>query len=217
MESEGWVRRTFGEVLEEDRQKFLLNNYEGTTSRERGSAFKIFDEHLLELDLLEAKIVERPNNSLEAVIAEYRNLRENYEYYLKYEEAGQFFIREMELRRRYEQMSDRLTRKKKWYERFFTFSSLYFIVSDYGESTRRPLAITISVFFIATLYFWYTKGWTMNTISESISRTATAFFPFFSLPEGYELLDVILRASMIPMAGLLFIALRRKLERKFRH
>jgi hypothetical protein len=31
----------------------------------------------------------------------YRNLRENYEYRLRYDEAGKFFIREMELTRNY--------------------------------------------------------------------------------------------------------------------
>lgn len=56
-----------------------------------------------------------------------------------------------------------------------------------------------------------------KTVSDSISRTVTAFFPFFSLPENYGLLDVVLRVTVIPMAGLLFITLRRKLERRFRH
>jgi hypothetical protein len=33
-------------------------------------------------------------------MAIYRNLRENYEYRLRYDEAGEFFIREMELKRK---------------------------------------------------------------------------------------------------------------------
>ena len=33
--------------------------------------------------------------------AVYRNLRENYEFRLRYDEAGKFFIKEMELKRRY--------------------------------------------------------------------------------------------------------------------
>lgn len=57
-----------------------------------------------------------------------------------------------------------------------------------------------------------------KSVSDSIiSRTVTAFFPFFSLPENYGFLDVVLRVTVIPMAGLLFITLRRKLERRFRH
>jgi hypothetical protein len=95
--------------------------------------------------------------------------------------------------------------------KFDTLDALYTLIME--------LAITTSIFFIATLYFWYLKGWSMDakTVSDSISRTVTSFFPFFSLPENYGFLDVVLRATMIPMAGLLFITLRRKLERRFRH
>jgi uncharacterized protein YjbI with pentapeptide repeats len=40
---------------------------------------------------------------LNAVLAIYRNLRENYEYRLRYEEAAEFFVREMELKRKYKE------------------------------------------------------------------------------------------------------------------
>jgi hypothetical protein len=130
----------------------------------------------------------------------------------------------MELRRKYKpqksaSLADNEIKKKHPVEQIFSFAALYYAVSKYGESTRIPLAITISVFFIATFYFWYLGRWSMDakTISDSISRAVTAFFPFFSLPEKYGLEDVVLRATMIPLAGLLFISLRRKLERRFRH
>lgn len=35
-----------------------------------------------------------------AVMAVYRNLRENFEYRMRYDEAGEFFVREMELKRK---------------------------------------------------------------------------------------------------------------------
>ena len=38
----------------------------------------------------------------ENLLTIYRNLRDNYEYNMKYEEAGQFFIREMNLKRNYD-------------------------------------------------------------------------------------------------------------------
>jgi hypothetical protein len=38
---------------------------------------------------------------LESVMAVYRNLRENYEYRLRYDEAVKFFTKEMELKRKY--------------------------------------------------------------------------------------------------------------------
>jgi hypothetical protein len=39
--------------------------------------------------------------TLGTVMAVYRNLRENYEFRLKFDEAGKFFIKEMELKRNY--------------------------------------------------------------------------------------------------------------------
>lgn len=63
--------------------------------------FKTYDERKLEGAI-------RKNLQSEANLGElfalYRNLRENYEYRLRYEEAGQFFIREMELKRNYEEV-----------------------------------------------------------------------------------------------------------------
>jgi uncharacterized protein YjbI with pentapeptide repeats len=41
------------------------------------------------------------SNDIEDVLSIYRNLRENYEFQLRYDEAGKFFIREMELKRNY--------------------------------------------------------------------------------------------------------------------
>jgi hypothetical protein len=42
--------------------------------------------------------------TLGSIKAVYRNLRENYEYRMRYDEAGQFFIREMELKRKYREV-----------------------------------------------------------------------------------------------------------------
>jgi len=42
--------------------------------------------------------------SLSSVMPIYRNLRENYEFRLKYEEAEKFFIREMEIKRNYSEI-----------------------------------------------------------------------------------------------------------------
>jgi len=65
---------------------------------------------LISLDNNNIKLaVKRKNNEinvfscvvrLSAVLAIYRNLRENYEYRLRYEEAAEFFVREMELKRK---------------------------------------------------------------------------------------------------------------------
>jgi hypothetical protein len=67
--------------------------------------FKIIDERLLE-----GKIKEKDghttnkNFNLGSIKAVYRSIRENYEYRMRYDEAGQFFIREMELKRMYREV-----------------------------------------------------------------------------------------------------------------
>jgi hypothetical protein len=67
-----------------------------------GDQFKIYDERILERKLE----VDREHYfefSLDDILALYRDLRENYEFRMKYDEAGKFFKREMELRRNYEE------------------------------------------------------------------------------------------------------------------
>jgi hypothetical protein len=186
--------------------------------------FKIYDEWLIE-ENIKKKTKESPN-SLESVIAEYRNLRENYEYNLRYEEAGQFFIREMELRRKYEQQSsssaaDKKIKEKNIFKQVFSFAFLYYFVSKYGESNLRPFIIIASIFVAATVYFWYTleRGSRdiVTGVSDSITRTLTTFFPFLDLPPNYGLLEIFLKAIALAFTGLFIVTLRRKLERRFRH
>ena len=68
--------------------------------------FKIVDERLLEEDIKENEnhITKKFNLNLGSIKAVYRGLRENYEYRMRYDEAGQFFIREMELKRMYREI-----------------------------------------------------------------------------------------------------------------
>jgi|SRR5215217_410290 len=201
-------------------RKVALSDKKGSIHQGDNIDFTIYDEMILKQDVQIKN--KTPINSLETVITEYRNLRENYEYNLRYEEAGQFFIREMELRRKYKQQSiatDKTIKEKNRLEGIFSFAGLYYYLSDYGESTRKPLIITASTFVTGTLYFWYLKGFSMDaaSLSDSIRRTLQSFFPFFSLPENPGLAEMILKATALPLAGLFVITLRRKLERRFRH
>lgn len=75
---------------------FADDAYFGTKSK-----YKIYDEEILEENI--SKIPKEDSITLfENILTVYRNLRENYEYRMKYEEAGQFFIREMNLKRNYD-------------------------------------------------------------------------------------------------------------------
>jgi uncharacterized protein YjbI with pentapeptide repeats len=199
----------------------------GTTEPEDGNNnthnkerfdFKIYDERRIE-ESVAITDTHTTTNSLEAVIAEYRNLRENYEYYLRYEEAGKFFMREMELRRNYTQplsTSTEQIKQRNGVARNLGLIGLYRLVCDYGESIRKPLIIIICTFVLATIFFTYENGWSIENFYP-VRKTLASFFPFFSLNDDPSLPEMILKATMLPMVGLLFITLRRKLERRFRH
>ena len=66
--------------------------------------FKILDERLLEDKIKEKDTHSTKDCNLGSIKAVYRGLRENYEYRMRYDEAGQFFIREMELKRMYKEI-----------------------------------------------------------------------------------------------------------------
>jgi hypothetical protein len=94
-------------------------------------------------------------------MAVYRNLRENYEFRLRYDEAGKFFIREMELKRKYregEVLSSTgmkryiIVKPNGWLRRNLSLTGLYYRFSNYGESIARPtmigaITVTLSTFF----------------------------------------------------------------------
>jgi Pentapeptide repeats (9 copies) len=117
--------------------------------------FKIVDERLLE-----KKIKEKYFN-LGSIKAVYRSLRDNYEYRMRYDEAGQFFIREMELKRRYREVvsstDDRFkvrVKQNNWFRRnLFSLTGWYYNLSRYGESLWRPTLAGVVIVFISTL-FW---------------------------------------------------------------
>jgi hypothetical protein len=86
----------------------------------------------------------------------YRNLRENYEYRLRYDEAGKFFIREMEIKRNHREVrvspGKYAIKRNGWFRRnLFSLTGLYYHLSRYGSilcillgllaQTRQPCCI----------------------------------------------------------------------------
>jgi hypothetical protein len=101
--------------------------------------FKIIDERLLEKEI-ENKDGHRKDFNLDSIKAVYRNLRENYEYRMRWDEAGQFFIREMELKRKYRECpskeeADRIEIKQNgWFRRnLIHLTGWYYHLSRYGK------------------------------------------------------------------------------------
>lgn len=138
-------------------------------------------------------------------------LRANQEKAFRYAEAGDFFIGEMNMRRH-------SVRDEGWRalpERFLLW--LFSGLSRYGESISRPtLAAVVIVFGLAALRLivgepseWHT--YQPLSVEESLARSVASFFQLRSTTLWTDILE---RLVSIPILGVLFIALKRKLERR---
>ena len=201
--------------------------------------FKVVEEEILENSILEKS----PKQvSLGTVLAVYRNLRENYEFRLRYDEAGKFFIKEMELKRRFREKKNISGDGSSNYNvvrngrlrRNFSLTGVYYHLSRYGEDLLRPTLAGITIVFLST-FFWLIQA---NPIHEpslshtvgfsqvgnhtqwykSFERSLADLIPF--LPSGNNvqigLLDYAIKiVGGVLTFGLIAIALRRKFERKY--
>ena len=158
--------------------------------------------------------------SLSDILASYRNLRESHEYWLMYSEAGRFYVREMDLRRKYRQdvRSGQVTRAR--LHGYLSLIGGYSLLCRYGEGLDRALASLAVLFTASTAFFCLSSdlsamahGEYMPRIVEASERTLAAF-----LHTGRgEIADYAVRIASLPVLGSLFIVLKRRLERKFRH
>lgn len=153
-----------------------------------------------------------------------------------YEEAGQFFVKEMELRRNYfEDPKDNYkTKLKPACHRYFSLLSFYSHLCKYGESIKRPAIAAGIILFSALFYHWNVPD--ITTLKDTMplgdidyieyietnpsfrlmvtfERTLSAFFQL----ESNKLVDYLVRIAAIPVLGTIFIVLRRRFERRFRH
>jgi uncharacterized protein YjbI with pentapeptide repeats len=106
------------------------------------------------------RLVEKEEVSLELVLSVYRNLRENYEFRLRYDDAGKFFMKEEELKRKYRETKSENgleIKENGWFRRHFSLTGLYYHLSRYGESISRPALIGVLAVFLSTL-FWVTQS-----------------------------------------------------------
>lgn len=201
--------------------------FTGKTKWEKDGKFDIFDAR---------KLSNNPQDSdLSIVLSTYRNLRENYEFRLMYEEAGNFFVKEMELKRNYSyDLNNRTTKKKHWIKRNISMANCYNILSKYGEDFGRisfwlivAFGISLAIFFfcpdIGTLDIDKTPEDIeyATKVSENLEYRATLALErvlkaFFQIEQngwpGY-----MVRIASIPLLGMMFVVLRRRFERRFRH
>ena len=120
-------------------------------------------------------------------MAVYRNLRENYEFRLRFDEAGQFFFKEMELKRKYreeETISEQgkrstVIKRNGLVRRNLSLTGLSYHFSNYGESILKPTAIGIIIVGLST-FFWLIQN---NPIAEP-------YFPIITVNKLHNFINV---------------------------
>ena len=162
--------------------------------------------------------VEPPHTlSPERVAQTYRRLRKNYEDARRYSDAGDFLIGEMEVTRKYKQDTEGINIKRSYMDSTWILHSLYFLFGKYGESVGRPLIWLSSIWIIVSeLYFFFVYkpleySHFVWCLLESSYITLSAMFPFTSIMTPFDFFMKLIGSLLI---GLIFIALRRRLERK---
>jgi len=192
---------------EEGRPNQLLKKCENKINEiksEVEEAISKKDEEIEE-NILE-NVSEDEDLTLDNVLAVYRALRENYDYYLKYDESGKFFINEMKLKKRFSNFIEKFV------------MSAYELLCLYGESYTRTILwilVTIPLFALARLLFEVSPlVLNMNSLIDSLKISTAAFFQLYY---NNDWLTIIERLISISILGSFYIALRRKLERRIRH
>lgn len=203
-----------------DKARWGLNNKD---------KFKTIDERKLEEKIKKYGKTKKVN--LASIKAVYRSLRDNYEYRMRYDESSQFFIREMELKRKYSEKdsasgSEVIQNGK--FRRNLSITGLYYHLFRYGESLSR-IVLTIALFFSLTTLFWliYPSSLIPKTLSNqenlttsvvvvnAIERTLSDMFQISS--QDLQPMAYFIRISSLALLGVIIIALKRKFERKVRY
>ncbi len=165
--------------------------------------------------------------NLESIKAIYRNLRENYEYKMKYDEAGKFFIREMELKRKYRVVPSKEEnsleiKQNNWLRRNFSLTGLYYNLFLYGEDLKRPALILLLPLFILSTLYWGAIDSSSSSINDGFARwfnaTERTIFNLSQIQrKDPTLAETAIKTASLAILGTLLIPLRRRFERKFRH
>jgi uncharacterized protein YjbI with pentapeptide repeats len=186
-------------------------------------------------DELELYEYER-NPDYGAVAALYRDLRHCYEEGLRYSEAGDFYVGEMEMRRldTSRRSKPRIRESDSFPRRllmrliqtffvtwdwmrcnFLSPISWYRNLSLYGESYKLAglwaMASVVTFALLRTIFLQPTQAvWDLFGLDKALSRS---FFAFFQLRSD-DVMDDIERIVGAFMLGMLLISLRRKFERR---
>jgi uncharacterized protein YjbI with pentapeptide repeats len=191
--------------------EYVLNNFKDSIKEDENRKIRFHDiKNLLQIEVCNAEATVRNMNdnkveffvikrnkrnhvqvypsklefTLGTVMAFYRNLRENYEFRLRYDDAGKLFFREMELKRKYiekevnsgEERSV-LIKRNDWFRRNVSLTGLYYHFSKYGEGILRPTIIGIIIVGLSTLWWLFQN----TSLDKAFERSLGDFLPTLSL------------------------------------
>ena len=180
--------------------------------------WRIYDEKSLETKSHD------PALNLENVQSVYRDLRDNFDRQLRYDVSGRFFVREMEVGRKYKVDKGGHVVLKPIWRRALTWNAAYNVLAEYGQSLKRPpffLAMTLAA---GSLLLWCPAG-ILHTLEipceddpvDSILRGLVAMVPFPLSGHLASHVDIGLKAAALPSVATFLIALRRRFEKTRRH
>ena len=162
----------------------------------------------------------KPYLTPETVHAEYKLIRKCLEANRMFTEAADLFIKEMRLARK-------LLRKTNVFERLA--HHIYEFVSRYGESVNRPIILAIATTLLASILLLpYNPGiggpiplhLLLTKYLENLEAVSAVFFQIRSFKDFSFLanapiaIEILIRVFAIIIFGSLFVAVRRRLERR---
>jgi len=160
---------------------------------------------------------------ISAVVSIYRNLAENYENSLRYEEANQFYKREMEVRRRYREFESKSvlsTKNNSWIRRNLSLTGLYHFLFSYGLDYIKPIVLVIILALIPLFYsIWLNNptlkpDFSLQGVSDVLNVTSSSLSETFGVKDknitGYIIGTVIIPSIIV----ILLVTVKRKFKRK---
>jgi len=149
--------------------------------------------------------------TMDDVLSVYRNLKDAYEREAKYDEAGEFFVSEMEFKRNYSPNG-----KKSFPLRVISLHSLYNLLSRYGESYNQTIFwMVVAILVFTAIRFIPQSG--SPSLSELDGYIWESINAFFQNPIGsHTYTNLAERVVSLALMGVLFISLKREFERKVR-
>ncbi len=115
---------------------------------------------------------DRENTRLNQLLELYVSLKKNFEASGNYIDAGDWFYREMECRRRL--IAVNRSRIVRWLrQNFFSFPPWYRFVSEYGENYTRPMWGLLATLVLGAVSYFYSGFGTDHTINYDFAWTVT--------------------------------------------